>query len=117
MSNIEPLEVNEVNVILELYPSVNESISQYRDLPEFDKNYQPKEINVYVDECWMAGWNEQGEVNAIPNIQLPANSSAEVLEIEVDGQSGLIIIGGYEALNRIKNLLAKHLWMDESDNN
>lgn len=40
---------------------------------------------------------------------------AEVLEIEVDGESGLIIIGGFEVLNRIKNILSTNLWMDENN--
>ena len=40
---------------------------------------------------------------------------AEVLEIEVDGESGLIIIGGFEVLNRIKNLLSTNLWVDKNN--
>jgi hypothetical protein len=115
MPNTEPLEVSEVDLILEFYPSVNESINQYEQSPEFDKFYQPKEINVYVNDCWMAGWNDKGEVNSMSELKMPANSGAEVLEIELDGESGLIIIGGFEVLNRIKNLLSTNLWMDENN--
>jgi hypothetical protein len=49
MPNTEPLEVSEVDLILEFYPSVNESINQYEQSPELNNieaSNLPKDSNV-----------------------------------------------------------------------
>lgn len=100
-----------VRNVLQDYPSVRESVNTFRQVPDFDETYRPSEVNVYLDDCWVAGWTALGQVDAIPHLVLPAKSRPEVVEIEVDGEPGLLLVLGIVVLNRIEKIPGHELWM------
>lgn len=100
-----------VRDVLKDYPSVRESVDTYRESPVFEETYRPSEINIYLDDCWVTGWTSKGQVDGIPNLVLPATSRPEVVEIEVDGEPGLLLVLGIVVLNRIEKIPGHELWM------
>ncbi|MBW4595397.1 MAG: hypothetical protein KME46_21450 [Brasilonema angustatum HA4187-MV1] len=106
--NLFPEVVQEV---LKDYPSIRESVDTYRDFSKFETSYHPQQVNVYFDDCWVAGWKSNGQVDAIPNLLLTATARPEVVEIEVDGEPGLILVQGVEVLNRIEKISGHELWL------
>lgn len=101
-----------VKDVLKDYPSLASSLEIWRESETFDKAYCPTEVNIYFDDCWVASWNRKGQVNAMPNLILPNTTSRpEVVEIEVDGEPGLILVLGVEVLNRIEKIPGHELWM------
>lgn len=102
-----------VKDILKDYPSVRDEVAAYMDAPVFDASYRPLEVNLYFDDCWVASWSREGQVAQIPNLQLPFTSRPEVVELEVDGEPGLILVLGVEVLNRIEKIPGHELWLFE----
>lgn len=101
-----------VKDVLKDYPSLASSVDIWRESEAFDESYRPTEVNIYFDDCWVASWNSKGQVNTIPNLILPNTTShPEVVEIEVDGEPGLILVLGVEVLNRIEKIPGHELWM------
>ncbi len=105
-----------VKDVLKDYPCVREEVDAYRESEPFDEAYRPAEVNIYFDDCWVASWNRKGQVDAIPNLILPsATSRPEVVEIEVDGEPGLILVNGVVVLNRIESIPGHELWMVDQE--
>lgn len=104
-----------VREILKDYPSVREEVDTYREAEAFDETYRPNEINIYFDDCWVTSWNRQGKVDGIPMLIMPHTTRPEVVEIEVDGEPGLILVNGVVVLNRIESIPGHELWMINSD--
>ncbi|MBD1930078.1 hypothetical protein H6F74_28205 [Trichocoleus sp. FACHB-90] len=102
-----------VRDVLKDYPSVRNEVAAYMETPVFDASYRPQEVNLYFDDCWVASWSREGQVAQIPNLQLPSTSRPEVVELEVDGEPGLILVLGVEVLNRIEKIPGHELWLLE----
>lgn len=115
-SNVVNIFPGIVKEVLKDYPSVRDSVDTYKDAADFDSSYRPQEVNLYFDDCWVASWNSQSKVNALPALPLPISTRPEVVEIEVDGEPGLILVLGVEVLNRIEKIPGHELWMVNSDN-
>lgn len=115
-SNVVNLFPEIVKEVLKDYPSVRDSVDTYKDSPDFDSLYHPQEVNLYFDDCWVASWNSQSKVNTLPALPLPISTRPQVVEIEVDGEPGLILVLGVEVLNRIEKIPGHELWMVNSDN-
>lgn len=102
-----------VRDVLKDYPSVRDEVAAYMENPVFDASYRPQEVNLYFDDCWVASWSREGQVAQIPNLQLPSTNRPEVVELEVDGEPGLILVLGVEVLNRIEKIPGHELWLLE----
>jgi hypothetical protein len=104
-----------VQEVLKDYPSIRESVETYREFSDFDSEYHPQQVNVYFDDCWAAGWKSNGQVDAMPSLLLTTTARPEVVEIEVDGEPGLILVQGVEVLNRIENISGHGLWLIDQE--
>jgi|UPI00084703DA hypothetical protein len=104
-----------IQEVLKDYPSIRESVKIYREFSDFDSEYQPQQVNVYFDDCWVAGWKSNSQVDAMPNLLLTATARSEVVEIEVDGEPGLILVQGVEVLNRIEKIPGHQLWLVDKE--
>jgi hypothetical protein len=83
------------------FPTLAEDLALAISEPPFPSNYQPKVIEVFFDEFPVYTW-ENGETVFI--LLVPKDSNPEAVEIAIDGELALVILGTEVILNRLDNL-------------
>lgn len=97
-----------VREVLTDYPSVIQSVETYLERPSLPHGYRPQEVNLYFDGCWVASWNTFKKVEEFP---FSSQTQPELVEMEVDGEPGLILVNGVVILNRVEEIPYHYLWM------
>ncbi len=83
------------------FPTLGEDLALAISKPPFPGNYQPKVIEVFFDEFPVYTW-ENGET--VFSLLVPKDSNPEAVEIAIDGELALVILGTEVILNRLDNL-------------
>ncbi len=80
------------------FPTLAEDLALAISKPPFPGHYQPKVIEVFFDEFPVYTW-ENGET--VFSLLVPKNSNPEAVEIAIDGELALVILGTEVILNRL----------------
>ena len=106
---MQAIKISELPTEVKAYFDFNEEIfesirSQLENQTRFEADYTPAEIELLLDDVVCGIMNADYPEAGIRIIRSPLSEHPETMEVKFDNQTALLIVRGYEVVNRLVDM-------------